>query len=412
VLLFLGRNLPKSPPAPLYYNHAQRLLFWTPDPPCFSRILKPQLPTRTDESPARTRTWPRSKAQEIGLDESDEDEEKAAGDASRYIEGARVMSAEEDVSRGGYPTFAPGSGIGQPWRHVPSGTLEQDRFGETVRFAREADDPVSTRSGGRRVRQESHDSAFESIQADLIDGPRPAHTLPRPQRNPKSKAGRTENASTVTEDLAYSGTSRLRASRESPDRGTKDYGPQFPLPPSRGRARHKQEMSRIGLRPRSLPAGVHSALTIPGHTIPGASAASERTHIPPARIDTLDPRLEIIISPTPSMQARPVSTVTAVSTPSPISAHIAQAQYGQVAAGRVLDRQLSASPELLIEEDPAADPAAKAGVAKGSARSMSVGYNTPMQSSIKRAASDSPYPTSHPRNQYPPFAPGYSLPVT
>jgi hypothetical protein len=117
---------------------------------------------------------------------------------------------------------------------------------------------------------------------------------------------------------------------------------------------------------------------------------SARLRPPPARMSVLGTQPEFATSPLP-VPPLPQTPKTPVQTPSPVSAQIAKTQYGQVAAGHVLDRQLSASPEMLVEDESdaetAPDPPSSAKVRARSMTSETSTKRTPPQSSIKRATS-------------------------
>ncbi|OCF45280.1 hypothetical protein I317_00802 [Kwoniella heveanensis CBS 569] len=169
ILLYLGRNLRKSPPPPLFFNHSTRLLFFTPDPACYNQLLRkisaPQKVLKNGEELELGRTGlpPSSEAKSIGLDDDDEhehedgaaldydnaaaifdDEEKTVqhehGQAQRSIDNQPLplprAPAHTDVRQGGYPTFS-GGGLTDPGRQVPTGYLEKGKDGRLIKFIRE-----------------------------------------------------------------------------------------------------------------------------------------------------------------------------------------------------------------------------------------------------------------------------------
>ncbi|WVF70721.1 hypothetical protein IAT40_005514 [Kwoniella sp. CBS 6097] len=150
VLLYLGRNLPKTPPPPLYFNHSTRLLYFTRPPACYNRILrKISAPQNVKKNGEELEVeLPPSNVKTIGLDEDELEAHEAPEDhkkAARYDEEKRVGQPQPpssrglvhtDVRQGGYPTFS-GGGLTDPGRQVPIGYLEKGKDGRLTKIIRE-----------------------------------------------------------------------------------------------------------------------------------------------------------------------------------------------------------------------------------------------------------------------------------
>nr|XP_018264874.1 uncharacterized protein I303_03054 [Kwoniella dejecticola CBS 10117]OBR87032.1 hypothetical protein I303_03054 [Kwoniella dejecticola CBS 10117] len=176
VLIYLGRKLPKQPPAPLYFNHAVRVLYFLPPPKCYNPILKRDvLPEAThgDEPEAHPHgDLPPSNSKSIGLDSDDDDDLSIRSEVllpihsrhskktldnpvDRNVDGNPKSGSElnpkakpkldlnpfaskedyKDVSKGGYPTFTgTPAGLVDPSRQVPTGFIERTRDGRKIEF--------------------------------------------------------------------------------------------------------------------------------------------------------------------------------------------------------------------------------------------------------------------------------------
>ncbi|WVQ85580.1 hypothetical protein IAT38_007746 [Cryptococcus sp. DSM 104549] len=148
-LIWLARNLPKSPPPPLYFNMSMRALFFTPLPACYNQLFKKPTPAPNPED--EKHELPLSNANEIGLDSDDEDEEKlvegistgrpAPPQSRPAAFGHGQRSAHQDIQQGGYPTFS-GGGLTDPGRQVPTGFVERTKDGRPIRFIGENGEEV------------------------------------------------------------------------------------------------------------------------------------------------------------------------------------------------------------------------------------------------------------------------------
>ncbi|ODO07431.1 hypothetical protein L198_01010 [Cryptococcus wingfieldii CBS 7118] len=312
VLLYLGRRLPKSPPAPLYFNMSQRPLFWTSLPPCYRQLCE--------------------NAYEIGLDEDEEDEEKSIksnhhstthnltlAPAAPLM--GRPKAPHQDVTRGGYPTFS-GGGPADPGRQVPTGFLERAKDGRLLKFVNENGQEVSPQvqtnprpeelgaerghprriepsgSGGDRkevrviqnrlpprtyskgrtpaaLNLDGTEKAMASRNAPDQAAPKPPHVRPIPRHVQQARDEMTNSLSRVNSkrQSTLSSVSTISA--------TKDLGPQFPLPPTRSFS--ADSISSLG-SPK------------PAVTQPSGSATTARMHSkrgkgpPPRELDLPKPK--------------------------------------------------------------------------------------------------------------------------
>ncbi|WVQ71124.1 hypothetical protein IAR50_000649 [Cryptococcus sp. DSM 104548] len=270
-LLYLGRRLPKSPPPPLYFNMSQRLLFWTPLPPCYRELFdKAKSPEKLESQ--EDRVLPPSNAQEIDLDEEEEDEEKSIGANHRPVTRSSVLTPgqtlmgrpkapHQDVTRGGYPTFS-GGGPTNPSTQVPTGILERAKDGRILKFVNENGQEVgppqtSSRSeemgssgasgdgmkGGHVLQDQLPPRSYSKKKAptalNLNANAKVVASRPTPESPLPSSPGRPAPRHVHLRDEVWNSLSRIDSQRQSAlssvstISAAKDLGPRFPLPPTR-----------------------------------------------------------------------------------------------------------------------------------------------------------------------------------
>ncbi|OCF56569.1 hypothetical protein L486_05419 [Kwoniella mangroviensis CBS 10435] len=161
VLLWLGRNLPKSPSPPLYFNLSTRVMYFRPPPQCYDPITKPYKQTNRisdpelQDSALEKKQLPSSNLKSLGLVSDDEHElEKISIHSeegfslpieSQFKRQTPIDSSHTetrngkdqkqytDVTKGGYPTFS-GGGLTDPSSQVPLGFIERTKDGRKIEF--------------------------------------------------------------------------------------------------------------------------------------------------------------------------------------------------------------------------------------------------------------------------------------
>lgn len=186
----MARRLPQEPPPPLYFSHVYRLLYWTRPPPFYNQLdpkhpshprnrAHPR-PTQPDTQPPinagdmEKKGAPRSNTLELGLEESEDEEDSVKINTAKNATRTRPAMKQErhtDVRKGGYPTFS-GHGVNAPGRNVPAGDIEH--VGDRVGFVSEE---------GQRVRQQHYSSTQPlSVKPRIKDDRLPEESLSKSQQ--------------------------------------------------------------------------------------------------------------------------------------------------------------------------------------------------------------------------------------
>ncbi|WWC68486.1 uncharacterized protein I206_102415 [Kwoniella pini CBS 10737] len=227
ILLYLGRKLPKYPPAPLYFNKSVRILYFYSPPRCYDPVLYPKSIKENDPEIQRQRDLPISNSKLIGL-ESDNEEEfdeisihsESLPIHSKYnsnndhqgrkpfpsasAPGLKPKDNFKDISKGGYPTFS-GGGLIDPSRQVPTGFIERTKDGRKIEFINEAaqiSDPVNR----------DHSKPIATGQENQTMKVQKRHELP-PRSLSKQRAATVE----VPKHLFDSTSSSARNRADDPD---------------------------------------------------------------------------------------------------------------------------------------------------------------------------------------------------
>ncbi|TYJ55860.1 hypothetical protein B9479_003383 [Cryptococcus floricola] len=311
VLLYLGRRLPKSPPAPLYFNMSQRPLFWTPLPPCYRQLCDEPEASQSKPEIQGDRRLPPSNAYEIGLDEDEEDEEKSIKSNHHSTTNiptlapaaplmGRPKAPHQDVTRGGYPTFS-GGGPADPGRQVPTGFLERAKDGRLLKFVNENGQEVSpqVQTNPRPEELGAVRGHPRRIEPSGPGGDRKEGRVIQDRLPPRTHSkGRTPAA------LNFDGTEKAMASRNAPDQAAPKPPPVRPIP------RHVQQvrdemtnsLSRVNSKRQSTLSSVS--------TISATKDLGPQFPLPPARSFSAD-SMSSLGSPKPAVTQPPGSATTA-----------------------------------------------------------------------------------------------------
>lgn len=131
------------------------------------------------------------------------------------------LRPEQDVTQGGYPTFASGGGLNDPRRQVPTGVVEQSNDGRAIRFLKQ---------DGREAGQTGPNVDFDS------QGP----TAPFMQDNQAMLPAHTEGE--ATEQMGLTRGKDGRPQRKSSLDAAAELAPRFPVPPTRANSASGQDM--------------------------------------------------------------------------------------------------------------------------------------------------------------------------
>jgi hypothetical protein len=120
ILLARRRNLPKSPPPPLYFSRTTRLLFFRPLPACYIQLL-----SKEEQEHIANTNLELSQANQPDPEIGDGDLGPWKMKLKRNISGPirKPSDGMNDVRRGGYPTFARG-GMGAAGSQIPPSTID------------------------------------------------------------------------------------------------------------------------------------------------------------------------------------------------------------------------------------------------------------------------------------------------
>ena len=218
------------------------------------------------------------------------------------------LREEQDVRKGGYPTFARG-GIDQPGRHVPAGIVEQSANGQLLRY---------TEEGRRSKKRQTHTIATPREEQQLSDPKRPT-----PETGKRHTALRQPPIRKRTLDSVW------KNSRDTEQRGASSSALVDPAGrPSRVAVEHNSKrdikaMAHGEVDARAVKANLASDERLSTHPISeqASSAARHTSHllVPETRMQTTGPLTPIkeasqesrTTTPTgtPSMAAEPAEPV-------------------------------------------------------------------------------------------------------
>ncbi|ORX37423.1 hypothetical protein BD324DRAFT_681313 [Kockovaella imperatae] len=238
---YRGRKYDRPAQKMLGFSLSTRLLYWTPPPFLYDAAVRRETIgsefSATQGRDVEKRHRPsHDTAYDLGLPSEDEDDENDEGlvlvdpvpsaakrrhALSNERSAARgptrkfgEMTEEQDVRKGGYPTFAKG-GIDQPGRHVPAGILERHGpGGHLVRYIRE-DGQMGVRRAAEVEKTRSKKLGVENGGVSDESADRQSRLPQPPQRKRTKDAVRQENT-------------KLRSQSQDTDGDLKDRSCQIP----------------------------------------------------------------------------------------------------------------------------------------------------------------------------------------